>query len=173
MGRFLISEKRRRVMAAAQCKRMMWIRPLLLLSLLGSCSANPLPPPNSIRVTFERSAQVIQLYVSNAQMPRGARLVDADGTQYPLPLTLVSGPHVNYSEPPTVGLGLGGFGWNVGGGAGVAFPLGSPHPVGVDDQFIASARVAAPTDYAQHWSQYHLVVDVGPQTLEIAAPAPA
>jgi hypothetical protein len=131
-----------------------------------------LPPPNSIRATFERSAQIIQLYVSNAQIPRGARLVDANGDQYPLPLTVVSGPHVNYSTPPSVGLGLGGFGWNVGGGAGAGFPLGSPHPVGVDDQFIASARFGAPADYLQHWSQYHLVVDLGSQTLEIAAPSP-
>lgn len=145
---------------------------LLLSSMLASCAANPLPPPNSVRATFERSARIIQLYVSNAQMPRDARLIDPDGRQYSLPLTLVSAPHVNYSEPPTVGLGIGGFGWNVGGGAGVGFPLGSPHPVGVDDQFIASTRVTAPADYLQRWSHYHLAVDVGPQTLEIDAPSP-
>ncbi|MEA2739071.1 MAG: hypothetical protein QOH05_2378, partial [Acetobacteraceae bacterium] len=95
---------------------------------LSACASNPLPPPNSIWATFDSSAQAIQLYVSNARMPRDAWLVDASGTQYPLPLTLVSGPHVNYSAPPSVGLGLGVFGWNVGGGAGVGFPLGSPHP---------------------------------------------
>jgi hypothetical protein len=139
---------------------------------LSACGRNPLPPPNSIRATFDSSAQVIQVYVSNAQMPREAWLVDANGTRYPLILTLVSGPHVNYSAPPTVGLGLGGFGWNVGGGAGVGFPLGTPHPTGVDDQFVASARFGAPPDYLQLWSQYHVVVEVGAQALEVPAPSP-
>jgi hypothetical protein len=98
---------------------------LFLCIGLGACASNPLPPPNSIRTTYDRNAQAIQVYISNAQMPRDAWLVDVNGTRYPLILTLVSGPHVNYSAPPTIGLGLGGFGWNVGGGAGVGFPLGS------------------------------------------------
>jgi hypothetical protein len=140
---------------------------------LGACASNPLPPPNSIRVTYDRNAQVIQVYISNAQIPRDAWLVDVNGTRYPLILTLVSGPHVNYSEPPSIGLGLGGFGWNVGGGAGVGFPLGSPHPTSVDDQFVASARFGAPPDYLQRWSQYHVVVDLGTQTLQVPAPSPA
>ena len=145
---------------------------LILCVTLGACAGNPLPPPNSIRATFDRSAMVIQVYVSNAQLPREAWLVDANGSRYPLPLTLISGPHVNYTAPPSVGLGLGGFGWNVGGGAGVDFPLGSPRPTSVDDQFVASARVLAPPDYLERWSQYHLSVDVGPQAFEIPAPSP-
>jgi hypothetical protein len=146
---------------------------LFLCIGLGACAGNPLPPPNSIRVTYDRSAQVIQVYISNAQMPRDAWLVDVNGTRYPLTLTLVSGPHVNYSAPPSIGLGLGGFGWNVGGGAGVGFPLGSPHPTSVDDQFVASTRLGPPPDYLQRWSQYHVVVDLGTQALEVPAPSPA
>jgi len=146
---------------------------LLTCFTLSACAKNPLPPPNSIRATFDRSAQAIQVYISNAQMPRDARLVDANGTRYPLDLTPVSGPHINYSAPPSIGLGLGGFGWNVGGGAGVGFPLGSPHPTSVDDQFVASARFQPPPDYLQHWSQYHLVIEVGTQTLEVPAPSPS
>jgi hypothetical protein len=70
--------------------------------------------------------------------------------RYSLTLTLVSGPHVNYSAPPSIGLGLGGFGWNAGGGAGIGFPLGNPHPTSVDDQFVASVRFGAPRDYMLH-----------------------
>ena len=138
----------------------------MLCITLGACASSPLPPPNSIRATFHCRAQMIQVYVSNAQMPRQTWLVNADGNHYSLPLTLVSGPDVNYTAPPSIGLGLGGFGWNVGGGAGVGLPLGSPRPTSVDDQFVASARVVAPPDYQQHWSQYHLAVDVGPQALK-------
>jgi hypothetical protein len=145
---------------------------LSLCIALSACSRNPLPPPNSVRATFDSSAQVIQVYISNAQMPREAWLVDANGTRYPLTLTLVSGPHVNYSAPPSVGLGLGGFGWNVGGGAGVGFPLGTPHPTSVDDQFVASVRFGAPPDYLQRWSQYHVMVDLGVQVLEVPTPPP-
>ena len=77
----------------------------MLCITLGACASNPLPPPNSIRATFDRRAQMIQVYVSNAQMPRQAWLVNADGNYYSLPLTLVSGPHVNYTAPPSIGLG--------------------------------------------------------------------
>ena len=145
---------------------------LLLCGTMSACSTNPLPPPNSMRTSYESAGQIIQVYISNAQMPHDAWLVDANGARYSLPLTLVSGPHVNYSEPPSVGLGLGVFGWNVGGGTGVGIPLGSPHPTSVDDQFIASVRFAAPSDYLQRWSQYRIVANVGPQTVEVPAPAP-
>ena len=145
---------------------------LLLCSSLIACASNPLPPPNSIRATFDRGAPAIQVYISNAQMPRDAYLVDVTGTRYALVLTPVSGPHVNYSTPPSIGLGLGGFGGNVGGGAGLGFPLGRPHPTSVDDQFVASGRLLPPPDYLQRWSQYRVVVDIGTQALEVPAPSP-
>jgi hypothetical protein len=144
----------------------------MLCVTLGACARNPLPAPNSIRATFDRSTQVVEVYVSNAQMPREVWLVDANGGRFLLPLTLVSGPHVNYTAPPSIGLGFGVFGWNVGGGSGVDLPLGSPRPTSVDDQFVASARVAAPSDYLERWSQYHVAVDVGSQAFEIPAPSP-
>jgi hypothetical protein len=137
----------------------------ILCVTLGACAKNPLPPPNSVRATFDRGTQVIQVYVSNAQMPRDAWLVDVNGGRYSLPLTLVSGPHVIYTAPPSIGLGLGAFGWNVGGGAGVDLPLGSPRPTSVDDQFVASAQVVAPPDYLQRWSQYHLAVECRPPSV--------
>ena len=145
---------------------------LFLCTSLVACSSNPLPPPNSIRATYDREAPAIQVYISNAQMPREAYLIDEKGTRYALILTPVSGPHVNYSTPPTIGLGLGGFGGNVGGGAGVGFPLGSPHPTSVDNQFVASSRLLPPPDYLQRWSQYHVVVDFGTQAMEVPAPSP-
>src|SRR4051812_45599836 len=80
---------------------------VVLCVLATACSGNPLPPPNSVRASFEGDVQAVQVYVSNAQMPSAAWLVDASGTRYPLVVTLVSGPHVNYSTPPSVGLGLG------------------------------------------------------------------
>jgi hypothetical protein len=139
---------------------------------LGACTGSKVPPPDSVRATYDRNAHTIHVDISNAQMPRNAWLVDVNGTRYPLILSLLSGPHVNYSAPPSIGLGLGGFGWNVGGGAGVGFPLGSPHPTSIDNQFIASATVQAPLDYPQRWSQYHVIVDLGTQGLEVAAPSP-
>lgn len=145
---------------------------LFLCTSLVACAGNPLPPPNSIRATYDRGSPAIQVYISNAQMPRDAYLVDVNGTRYALILTPLSGPHVNYSTPPTIGLGLGGFGGNVGGGGGVGFPLGRPHPTSVDNQFVASSRILPPPDYLQRWSQYHVVVDLGTQALEVPAPSP-
>ncbi len=49
-----------------------------------------LPPPNSMRTSYESAGQIIQVYISNAQMPHEAWLVDASGAWYPLPLTLVT-----------------------------------------------------------------------------------
>ena len=139
---------------------------------LSACANNPLPPANGVRATFDPSAQAIQVVVSNAQAPRDAFLVSADGKQYAAVLTLVSSPHVNYSAPPSIGLGLGGFGDGIGGGLGFGVPLGGPRPTGVDDQYVASAQFGAPPDYAQHWAQYHIELHVGAQALEIPAPAP-
>lgn len=139
---------------------------------LGACASNPLPPANGVRVTFDPSAQAIQVVVSNAQAPHDAFLVGTDGRQYGVVLTLVSSPHVNYSAPPSIGLGLGGFGAGIGGGLGVGLPLGGPHATGVDDQYVASARFGVPPDYAQHWAQYHIELHVGAQALELPAPAP-
>ena len=140
--------------------------------VLSGCASNPLPPPNGVRTSFDPDTQAIQFIVSNAQAPYGAALVSGDGTHYPVALTLVSSPHVNYSAPPSIGLGLGGFGGGVGGGLGFGVPLGGPRPSGVDDQFVASAKIGVPADYAQRWPSYHMEVHVGQQAIEVPAPAP-
>ena len=147
-------------------------RVMSICLVLGACASNPLPPPNGVRATFDHGAQAIRVIISNTQAPHDAFLVGADGTQYPVALTLVSSPHVQYSAPPSIGLGLGGFGGGVGGGLGFGVPLGGPRATGVDDQYVASARFGAPPDYAQHWSLYHVEVHVGAQALEIPAPSP-
>ena len=139
---------------------------------LSACAGNPLPPANGARATFDPSAQAIQMIVSNAQAPHDAALVGSDGTHYPVALTLVSSPHVNYSAPPSIGLGLGGFGSGIGGGLGFGVPLGGPRPSGVDDQYVASAKFGVPPDYAQRWASYHLEVSVGPQKIDLPAPSP-
>jgi hypothetical protein len=145
---------------------------ILCLVGLEGCASNPLPPPNAVSATFDPATQAVQIVVSNAQAPLGAELISPDGNRYSIPLTLVSAPHVNYSAPPSVGLGLGGFGGGVGGGLGFGLPLGSPRPTGVDDQYVASIRFAAPADYAQRWSAYHVEVRVGPQSIIVPAPSP-
>ena len=143
---------------------------------LGACSSNPLPPPNGIRTSFDRSVNAIEVIVSNAQAPAGAELVSADGTHYPLPLTLISGPHVNYSPPPSIGLGIGGFsgGWGggFGTGVGIGLPLGGPRATGIDDQYLVSTKVGAPADYLQRWTAYHVEVHVGAQAIIVPAPQP-
>ena len=143
-----------------------------LCAVLSACASNPVPPPDGVRATFDRRTQSIEVVISNAQAPHDAALVGADGTRYPLVLTLVSSPHVNYTAPPSVGLGIGGFGGGIGGGLGFGVPLGRPHPAGVDDQYIVSARFGAPPDYTQHWQQYLVEFGVGSQRLEIPAPSP-
>ncbi len=143
-----------------------------LCLVLSACATNPLPPANGVRATFDRRAQVIQVIVSNAQPPHDAFLVTADGRRFPLVLTLLSSPHVRYNAPPSVGLGLGGFGEDIGGGLGFGVPLGGPRAAGVDDQYVASARFSAPPDYAQQWPGYHIEFSVGAQALQIPAPSP-
>lgn len=71
---------------------------------LGACTGSKVPPPDSVRATYDRNARTIHVDISNAQMPRNAWLVDVNGTRYPLILSLLSGPHVNYSAPPSIGL---------------------------------------------------------------------
>jgi hypothetical protein len=148
------------------------ISAILCLAALDGCASNPVPPPNAVRATFDTTSQAVQIVISNAQPPSGAALIAPDGSRYSIPLTLVSAPHVNYSAPPSIGLGLGGFGGGVGGGLGLGLPLGSPRPTGLDDQYVASIRFAAPADYAQRWQAYQVEVQVGAQSIMVPAPAP-
>jgi hypothetical protein len=108
-------------------------------------------PPWYARVTgakdghLRRRQHIRVTYISYAQVPRDAWLVDTNATAYPVTLTLVSG-------------------------AGVGVPLGSPRPPGVDDQLVASARLGALPDYLLYWPRYHLVVELRTHALNVAAP---
>jgi hypothetical protein len=51
--------------------------------------------------------------VSSMQPLAAVALVAPDGTRYPAAgIALVSGPHVLYNPPPSVSLGIGGFGFS-------------------------------------------------------------
>jgi hypothetical protein len=117
--------------------------------------------------------------VSSLQPPTTVALVaNDDGTRYPAAgISLVSGPHVLYNPPPSVSFGIGGFGFSgccsgVGSGIGVGLPVGGPTPAEVSDQYVASAMIPVPPDYASNWSHYHVEVSSGAQSMNLAAPAP-
>jgi hypothetical protein len=150
---------------------------LAIVALLAACGPR-LPPPNSAQAQYDGRQQAVQVVVSSLQPPSAVALVSADEHRYPASgITLLSGPHVLYNPPPSISLGIGGFGFSgccsaFGSGLGVGIPVGQPTPAEISDQFVASSMITAPPDYAQHWMQYRLEVDAGNQRLAIAAPAP-
>jgi hypothetical protein len=152
---------------------------LVGLVVLGACSGPRLPAPNSIDARYDSDDRAIQVMVSSLQPPSAATLVSEQGDRYPASgIALVSAPHVLYSPPPSIGLGIGGFGISgccsgFGSGVGVGFPLGGPRPSEISDQYVASALIPVPTDYAARWSHYHLEVSVGGQSVTLAAPPPS
>jgi hypothetical protein len=105
-------------------------------------------------------------------------LVDPAGKRYPAEgFAVVSGPHVLYNPPPSIGLGIGGFGFTgccsgIGSGVGVGVPLGGPTVADVSDQYVTSARIPAPPDYIERWMQYHLEIVAGAQSKVLTAPSP-
>ena len=42
----------------------------------------------------------------------------------------------------------------------------------VSNQYVASALIPVPPDYASNWSRYHVEVSAGAQPMTLAAPAP-
>ena len=73
---------------------------------------------------------------------------------------------------------IGGFGFSgccsgFGSGLGVGVPVGQPTPAEISDQYVASALIPSPPDYATNWSRYHVEVSAGGQAMRIAAPHPA
>ncbi len=103
-------------------------------------------------------------------------LLSSNGDRYPAAaVTLLSGPHVAYNPPPTVGFGVGGFGFSgccsgLGSGLGLDVPVGKPTAASVSDQYISSAVIPVPAGYAQHWSSYRVQVQIGNRALLLAAP---
>ncbi|MBV9252258.1 MAG: hypothetical protein JO227_23805 [Acetobacteraceae bacterium] len=92
-------------------------------------------------------------------------------------MSLVSGPHVLYNPPPSIGLGIGGFGFGgccsaFGSSLGVGLPLGKPTPSEVSDQYVASALVPLPADYLANWVNYHVEVSLAGGSINIPAPSP-
>jgi hypothetical protein len=156
----------------------MRFRTLAVVALLAACAGPKLPPPNSAQVQYDDRQQAVQVMVSGLQPPTAVALVSADGHRYPASgIALLSGPHVLYNPPPSIGLGIGGFGFSgccsaFGSGLGFDVPVGKPTPAEVSDQYIASALIPSPPDYATSWTQYHVEVSAGGQALNFAAPHP-
>jgi hypothetical protein len=117
-------------------------------AVLSACSGPKLPAPNSADVRYDPGERAVQLMVSGLQPASAAALVANDGARYPASgIALVSGPHVLYNPPPSIGLGIGGF--------------------------VASALIPVPADYAANCTTYHLEVSVGEQVMRLTAPSPA
>jgi hypothetical protein len=150
-----------------------------VVAALTACSGPKLPPPNSADVHYDARESALQLMVSGLQPPTAVALVGDDATHYPAAgITLVSGPHVLYNPPPSIGLGIGGFGISgccsgFGTGVGVGLPIGHPTPAEISDQYVTSALIPAPGDYATNWRNYHLEVSVGDRVMRLPAPPPA
>jgi hypothetical protein len=150
-----------------------------VIAVLTACSGPKLPPPNSTDVHYDDRVRAVQLVVSGLQPVSAAALVSNEGTRYTASaIVLLSGPHVLYNPPPSIGLGIGGFGISgccsgFGSEVGVAIPVGRPTPAEVSDQYVASTLIPVPIDYATNWSNYHLEISVGGETLRLTAPPPA
>jgi hypothetical protein len=153
-----------------------WV--VFIAVVLGACASNPLPAPNSIQSRYDPQIGAVRIVVSDLQPLSAVDLLSPDGSRYPATaVTLVSGPHVDYQQPPSVGIGIGGFGFGGGGGfgsgVGVGMPLGGPRPSHVSDQYIGSAVIPVPADYGQTWSGYRIEIQVGNRPLVMVAPQPA
>ncbi len=147
--------------------------------ILAACSGPRLPQPNTTDVRYDARNQSVQVVISSLQPASDAALISGQGSRYPASaISLVSGPHVLYNPPPSVSLGIGGFGFSgccsgLGLGVGTSVPVGRPTPVEVSDQYVASALIPVPADYAANWSTYHLQVSIGNRSVILAAPPPS
>jgi hypothetical protein len=144
---------------------------------LAACSGPRLPPPNSARAVYDRSAGAVYVTVSSVAPPTGAALVSPSGARYQAAgLSMLSSPHVAYNPPPSIGLGFGGFGFGSGGGfgsgVGVGVPVGSPTVSEVSNQYIVSAAIALPPDYMANWPGYRVEILCAGAPVTLPAPAP-
>ena len=158
------------------------MKPLLvtcLLLALAACAGPRLPAPNTAEVRYDAKGRAVQVMISGLQPALDAALISGQGLRYSASaISLVSGPHVLYNPPPSVSLGIGGFGFSgccsgFGSGLSVGVPVGRPTPAEVSDQYVASALIPVPADYATNWASYHLQVSIGNQSITLAAPAPS
>jgi hypothetical protein len=146
---------------------------------LAACAGPRLPAPNSAIAEYDARDRAIHVLISGLQPATEAVLVDQDGRQIPaVGFSVISGPHVLYNPPPSIGLGIGGFGFTgccsaVGSGIGFGVPVGSPTVAEASDQYVTSALISVPPEYQERWSQYRLELAAGGQRMAVAAPAPA
>ena len=156
---------------------------LLLATCLGllltACAGPRLPQPNTTEVRYDAQNRAVQVLISGLQPASEIALVSGQGSRYPAPaISPVSGPHVLYNPPPSLSLGIGGFGFGgccsaLGLGVGTSVPVGRPTVAEASDQYVGSALIPVPADYATNWPSYHLQVSVGGQSIVLPAPAPA
>ena len=147
------------------------------LALLACSNAN-VPPPNAVQARYEPATWAVRVLASSVKPMSDAELLAPDGRQYPTTgVVLVSGPHVLYNPPPSIGFGIGGFGFTgccsgIGSGLGLDVPVGRPTPAGVSDQYLTSASIPTPADYATNWASYRVRVQLGGSVMLLSAPAP-
>ena len=152
---------------------------VLLVVGLAACSGPRLPPPNSADARYDAPDRAVQVRVSNLLPVSGASLVSGEGARYPAAgVSLLSGPHVLYNPPPSIGLGIGGIGFGgccfgIGSGLGFDVPVGHPTPSEVSDQYVASALIPVPADYTSNWANYRVEILVGGRPVILAAPPPS
>jgi len=145
---------------------------------LAACSGPGLPQPNTTEVRYDARNRAVQVTISGRQPASEVALVSGQGSRYPAAvISPVSGPHVLYNPPPSISLGIGGFGFGgccsgLGLRVGTSVPVGRPTLAEVSDQYVASALIPVPADYATNWASYHLQVSIGSQSMTLAAPAP-
>jgi hypothetical protein len=140
---------------------------------LAGCSSAPAPSANTAQAQFVPSSNTIEVQVSDTQPASSALLIGGDGRTYPATgINVTQTPHTVYDPPPTIGLGIGGFGGNIGSSLGLGLPLGSPTPGRSSDQYVSTVTLPAPADYATNWQSYRVQVQVGNRTVTMAAPQP-
>ena len=150
----------------------------LALTLAACASGVRLPAPNSAQARFLPQQSAVQVMVSDVAPVTGAALLGSGGDHHPAAaISLLSGPHVAYNPPPTLGFGIGGFGFSgccsgFGSGVGLDVPVGGPTPASVSDQYVSSAVIPVPADYAQRWPSYRVRVQVSNRALLLQAPPP-
>lgn len=145
---------------------------LLALLVIAGCASDR-PEPNSAIAKFDQRANAVQLTVSDFKPVSSAELVGPDGARYAASgINVIDAPHTSYNPPPTVGFGLGGFTGNIGTGLGLGLPLGGPTPGSSTDQYVTSALIPVPADYAQNWRSYMARLQVGDRVIAVPAPPP-
>ena len=145
-----------------------------LFALLLAACASAEPSPNTARAAFIPQSNAIQVTVSDVQPATAGLLLAPNGSALPAAgINVVRTPYTAYNPPPSMGIGVGGFGGNFGTALGLGFPLGGPTPAYSSDQFVTSITFAPPPDYAQNWTQYRVEIQLGTRTLTLPAPNPA